>query len=518
MKAHLRPDRINILAAILSGLMLTAAFPPATTDWFIWFALVPLLAAMNNQSASKCFHLGFITGTVHFISLMYWIVVVLGKYGGLNVYLSIFILILLCFYLAIYIGLFGLHFFFFFNARFGLLLTAGGWVCLEYLRGRLLTGLPWCFMGHSQAARLYIIQICDLVGVLGLSFLAAAVNMLIFGIIFDRGPARKNQLIIQTSFVIVLITMTLLYGRLKLQETPGATLSPMRAAVVQGNIDQSEKWLPEFQQRTIDSYEKLSLEAARAEPDLIVWPETAVPLFFQDRSQLSRRIMSIPRLTQADLLFGSPAYVESDNEVNYTNRAYLLSVENNAILTYDKVHLVPFGEYVPLQRLLPFVNRLVPAAGDFVPGDQIAPLGSDLYSAGVLICYEAVFSNLARSQVRKGADILVNLTNDAWFGKTSAPFQHFSMSVFRAVETRLPLVRAANTGISAFIDAKGRVMVKGDLFRELVLVSDIIPSEKDITFYVRYGDLVPILLLAIISVKFICLMRSRLRSEYFLRP
>ncbi|MFO7785298.1 MAG: apolipoprotein N-acyltransferase [Thermodesulfobacteriota bacterium] len=510
MKTSGKAPRVSILVSVLSGLMLTASFPPATTDWFAWFALVPLLAAMQHQSPSRCFQLGFIAGAAHFLSLMYWIIVVLGKYGGLNSFLSLSILVALCLYLALYPGLFGLLFSFLRDSRFRLLLMAGAWVCLEYLRGRLFTGLPWCFIGHSQAARLHLIQICDLVGAYGLSFLVAAVNILVFEIIFDRRTAMRTDRMAQTAFVMLLLLLTLYYGGLKLRGTPAVTLSPVRTAIVQGNIDQSEKWIPEFQEKTIASYRRLSLQAARTEPDLIVWPETAVPLFFQDASPLSARIINIPEHTGADLLFGSPAYVESGNEVRYTNRAYLLLPEDRAIRTYDKVHLVPFGEYVPLQRFLPFVNRLVPAAGDFVPGGQIAPLSAGRYAAGVLICYEAIFPHLARRQVEEGADILVNLTNDAWFGQTSAPFQHLSMSVFRAVETRLPLVRAANTGISAFVDPKGRIIRKGGLFREAVLVSDILPSEQGSTFYADYGHLFPLFLLVVISVILINSALSRL--------
>lgn len=429
---------------------------------------------------------------------MYWIIVVLGKYGGLHPVLSLIILFALCLYLALYPGLFGVLFYFLRDSKFRVLLLAGAWVCLEYLRGRLFTGLPWCLIGHSQAARLHLIQVCDLLGVYGLSYLIAAVNILIFETIFDRRPAMRTERVAQTALVTALLLLTAYYGGLELRGASTTEPIPIRTAVVQGNIDQSEKWIPEFQEKTVASYLRLSRQAARTEPDLIVWPETAVPLFFQDPSPLSARIIDIPEQTGADLLFGSPAYVHLGHEVHYTNRAYLLSSNDRAILTYDKTHLVPFGEYVPLQRFLPFVSRLVPAAGDFVPGEKISPLPAGAYTAGVLICYEAIFSHLARSQVKGGADILVNLTNDAWFGRTSAPFQHLSMSVFRAVETRRPLIRAANTGISAFVDSKGRIIRQGDLFREAVIVSDVIPSRQGLTFYVRYGYLFPLFLLLVI--------------------
>jgi apolipoprotein N-acyltransferase len=498
-----RISRADILAAVLSGLMLTASFPPGATDWLAWFALVPLLAAMRLQPPSGCFRLGFTAGVVHFLSMMYWIVVVLGNYGGLPVFLSVTALIALCCYLALYPALFGLIHPLLRDARFGMLLSAGAWVGLEYLRGKLLTGFPWCFIGHSQAARIQLIQLCDLVGVYGVSFLVAAVNLLVFGLLFRYRNGLRRSLPVEGPVVVALFALALGYGHLKTREpSPGTGPSdPVRTAIIQGDIDQSEKWLPEHQEKTLGTYRRLSLRAAKRDPDLIVWPETAVPFFFQDPSRLSAGVIALPDLTGADLLFGSPAYQGSGRRTRYANRAYLLSAEERRVEHYDKVHLVPFGEYVPLQRFLPFVHRLVPAAGDFTPGERVEPLKATGYSAGVLICFEAIFPGLARRQVEEGADILVNLTNDAWFGPTSAPFQHLSMSLFRAVETRRPLVRAANTGISAFVDTRGRVTRRSGLFREAVLLSEVHPSSRPPTPYVRWGDVFPPFLLVLVFVR-----------------
>jgi apolipoprotein N-acyltransferase len=518
LKGGHQTSRTGVPASVLSGLMLTASFPPAATDWLAWFSLVPLMAAMRGRPLKECFRLGFIAGMSHFLSLMYWIVVVLGQYGGLNPFLSLLVLAALCLYLSLYPGLFGVLFHLLRRTRFRLLLTAGAWVCLEYLRGRLLTGLPWCLIGYSQATRLHLIQISDLAGVYGLSLLVAAVNVLVFAILFERRGTGKKELASQAAFVSLLLLLALHYGAVKLGEDAAGGPAQIRTAVIQGNIDQSLKWVPEFQERTVASYHHLSLEASRRGADLIVWPETAVPLFYQDPSPLSSRISGIPALTGADLLFGSPAYLDTGRGAGYTNRAYLLLHDDPSARTYDKVHLVPFGEYVPLQRFLPFVNRLVPAAGDFVPGGEIAPLSGTRYAAGVLICYEAVFPHLAGRQAREGADLLVNLTNDAWFGRTSAPYQHLHMSVFRAVETRLPMVRAANTGISAFVDSRGRITEQSALFEEAVLVSDINPSREAPTFYTRYGDIIPLFLLVLISCILINYGRKRLKGRTFTRP
>jgi apolipoprotein N-acyltransferase len=222
---------------------------------------------------------------------------------------------------------------------------------------------------------------------------------------------------------------------------------------------------------------------------LIVWPETAVPFFFQDGPALAKPIFSVVEESKAALIFGSPAYRRDGQHLRYYNRAYLLRPDTKTIQYYDKVHLVPFGEYVPLKGLLGFITRLVPAAGDFAPGDRIAPMVLKNASAGILICFEAIFPEISRVMVRKGADVLVNLTNDAWFGVSSAPYQHLSMSVVRAVENRRPLIRAANTGISAIIDSRGRIVDRTDLFEEETLRATLHLNDRKLTFYTRFGDM-----------------------------
>jgi apolipoprotein N-acyltransferase len=174
--------------------------------------------------------------------------------------------------------------------------------------------------------------------------------------------------------------------------------------------------------------------------------------------------------------------------VSFFNRAYLASPDAQILGSYDKVHLVPFGEYVPLKRFLPFVQRLVAAAGDFLPGDSQAPLKFPKASAGVLICFESIFPELGRAMTANGAALLVNLTNDAWYGMSSAPYQHFSMAVFRAVENRRPVIRAANTGISAFILPNGRILEQSGLFTETLLTREIPLPYPGLTLYTRYGD------------------------------
>jgi apolipoprotein N-acyltransferase len=301
----------------------------------------------------------------------------------------------------------------------------------------------------------------------------------------------------------ILVFLTLAYGHYRLTQTTHQKEDDaiLRTTIVQGNIDQSVKWNPAYQDKTIQSYENLTVGTISFRPNLVVWPETALPFFFQDKSSLSKKVITTIRKMGCPFVFGSPAYGGTKGNIRYYNRAYLLSPRGSVMGTYDKVHLVPFGEYVPLKRFLPFVHRLVPAAGDFSSGENSDPLPLSPFPPGVLICYEAIFPELARSRVRHGAALLINLTNDAWFGSTSAPYQHLAMSVFRAVETGRPLIRAANTGFSAVVDSQGRILKQSGLFSEEVLTVKVPLGRREMSPYTRFGDLFALVLL---GITFLC--------------
>ncbi len=470
--------------------MLTASFPTGKLGWMAWFALVPLLKSLDRTSPSQAFKLGFIAGIVHYLTLVYWIILALHNYGGLNFFISSIILILLCLYLSLYPAFFSYVFSHMKDTRFMILSMGSLWVGLEYIRAKLLTGFPWCLLGYTQFRHLKLIQIADLVGVYGVSFLIVLSNVLIYALVFDRN-LRKKKLLKWEALVILLIALfTVTYGhyRLTWDKTQGKNDRSVRIAIIQGNIDQAIKWNPAYQGKTLDTYHRLTREASGFKPHLVVWPETSVPFFFQDNIKFSPRVFRIIQESGADLIFGSPAYSRDDGATKYYNRAYLLLSDGELPGYYDKVHLVPFGEYVPLKRFLPFVHRLVPAAGDFASGQKIKPLRLPYLSAGILICFEVIFPEMARTQVREGATVLVNMTNDAWFGMTSAPFQHLSIAVFRAVENGRPLIRAANTGISAFIGPQGRIISQGGLFTEEILSHEIRSGETSLKWYTRYGD------------------------------
>ena len=492
------------ILAMLSGLALTASFAPVQLDWVAWFALVPLLKSLEDESSSRAFSLGFIAGLTHYLTLLYWIIPTLQNYGYLHFLVSASVLVLFCLYLALYLALFSYLIQRMKDSRFLLFLIPSLWVSLELIRATALTGFPWCLLGHTQFNRLGLIQIADLLGVYGISFLIILSNALIYRLFFGRTSPVKRRLGWEALGFTVLLLSTLVYGQYRLGEVPDTSTAKrtIKVSVIQGNIEQSMKWDPTFQEETIRTYQRLTRSTSGFKPDLTVWPETAMPFFFQEDHPFSTQVHEITSEAASTLIFGSPAYQRGPDGIKYFNRVYLLSDSGQISGYYDKHHLVPFGEYVPLKRFLPFIHRLVQAAGDFTSGEKIKPLGPSHLSSGILICFEVIFPELARTQTREGAEVLVNLTNDAWFGKTSAPYQHLSMAVFRAVENRRPLIRAANTGFSALINSKGKIIERSGLFKEQVLAQEIELAPSSLSVYTRYGDLFPFALLAISLIKF----------------
>jgi len=489
----------KIVLAIISGLLLTASFAPSPLDWMVWFAWVPLLRSLNNESPAHAFLLGFMAGLVHYVTLIYWIVPTLQNYGYLDFVTSLGALVLLCLYLALYPALFAYLICRMRESRVLGFMTGSLWVGLELVRTHFLTGFPWCLLGYTQFRNLFLIQVADLAGVYGISFMIVLANGLIYRLVFHRHTSGRRGLRWEITGLLLVVAFSLAYGQYRLAggENNGKGGKSIKAAIIQGNIDQSIKWDPAYQEMSVDTYHRLTLSASPFKPDLVVWPETAMPFFFQDNEDLSPRLFETAGQADADLIFGSPAYKKTDSGTKYYNRVYLLSRHGELAGYYDKVHLVPFGEYVPYRWLFPFFRHLLHAAGNFASGEKIEPLALTNHSAGILICFEVIFPELARIQTREGAAILVNLTNDAWFGRTSAPHQHLSMAVFRAVENRRPMIRAANTGFSAFIGHRGHIMARSQLFTEEVLTRELGLRPPSMSFYTRYGDLFAFLLLGI---------------------
>lgn len=483
------------LAAIATGLLLALAFPRPGIALFAWVGLVPLLLVM----ARRPFRSGFLAGLVFFSLVLYWLNVVMVTYGGLHPLLSAFAWLLLSAYLALYFA----------AATWGacrlrtrldmpLYLTLPVlWVGLEFLRGWLFSGFPWALLGYSQQGWLTTIQSADLFGVYGISFLLVLVNATLGEALLRCRIGGWRALPWSMLLAcLALIVANSAYGFWRLGDDPERRTRTLDVALVQGNIDQAVKWDPAFQDSTIATYRRLSLQAVAQSPrQLLIWPESATPFYFQDDNPLSEQVRQISRDSGAGLLFGSPAFEKVGSRFNFLNSAFLLGPDARLLGRSDKVHLVPFGEYVPLGRYLPFVHMLVQGVGDFSPG-TITPLPLNGGRFGVLVCYEGIFPELAREHVRQGADLLVNITNDAWYGRTSAPYQHLSMARFRAIENRIWLARAANTGISAFITPSGAIRGSTPIF-ETTFSNGTVGLGANPTLYGRIGDLPAILCLAV---------------------
>jgi apolipoprotein N-acyltransferase len=480
-----------------SGLLLTCAFPKIDQGWLAWIALVPLFLALRQADPKSGFVLGSLFGMVHYLGLVYWTVHTMHHYGNVPVDQAIGILILLAGYLSLFPGAFCAALAWLRPKPIPLVILAPAlWVILEMARTWLFTGFPWALLGYSQYDHLLLIQVSDLFGIYGLSGLILFSNAVLSVVVLtwlevawmDIIPSKNTAAITGVVLMGTLVAV-LGYGAWRIHSIDRmvATSEHMKIAVVQGNIDQAQKWDPAFQVLTTVKYRNLSLEPPAKEADLVIWPETATPFYLFDDKILSDMVIEGIKASNSVYIIGSPSYAAGKEAMIFHNSAYLVSAQGHAKGKYDKVHLVPFGEYVPLKRWLPFIDKLVAQVGDFKPGRQGNTLSWEGHYVGMLICYESIFPGLARAMVQNGAHLLVNITNDAWFGRTSAAFQHFSMAVFRAVENRRYLARAANTGISGFIDPCGRIVSPTALFQEAV-VNQEVSLLKEPSFYSRWGE------------------------------
>ncbi len=489
--------RRQMILALTSGILLTLSFPNVDLSGLAWVAMVPLILALREVHRGSGFWIGFTTGMAHFVTLVYWTVHTMNTYGHLPWYQCIFLLILLAAYLSLYPALFGVAVTRLCNRPGSLILTAPAvWTALEFLRTWLFTGFPWELLGYSQYNHPWIIQVADLWGVYGLSTLIMWVNATIALVLLkwlDK-PWRAHRISSRTTWIAAasaatMLILTIGYGiyRVGTTDKSAAKAPQAKIAVIQGNIDQAVKWDPKFQILTTAMYRKLSLRAAADNIDLVIWPETATPFYFLHDMQLSAMVTQTIEATGAYFIVGSPSFSTHPKGLDYHNSAFMVTPEGKSNGKYDKVHLVPFGEYVPLKRWLPFIKKMVSQVGDFKSGAPGSTLAWQNHRVGVLICYEAIFPSLARTMVQNGAHLLVNITNDAWFGHTSAAFQHYSMAVFRAVENKRWLARAANTGISGFIDPCGRIVKATPLYEKAVATAQVALLEQK-SYYSQWGD------------------------------
>jgi apolipoprotein N-acyltransferase len=495
ISAKLLQHLITYGPAAISGLLLVLCFP--TMDLFLiaWIALVPFLLSLYDKAPKQAFKAGIVLGIPYFFGTLYWIYHSINHYGGISFIASVAIVFLLCLYLSLYTGIFAFLFSITIrNTKLPALLIAPVfWVVFEFLRSYIFTGFPWSSIGYSQYKFLTIIQIADVTGIYGISFIVLAFNGALTDVFLIKKRTKDMPLfplsytVLGLALLSVLIISAIVYGQIRLKEVrPG---QQFKASIIQGNIEQDKKWESSYQSSVMEIYKDLSLKAAASSPSIIVWPETAVPFFFQTERVYTEELVDFQNQLKAYLLFGSVLVKnKTDKQSILSNSAVLLDETGGIAYIYDKIHLVPFGEYVPLQKILFFINKLVVGIGEYARGDRYIRAETPFGDFATLICYEIIFPGLVRKFYSNGGDFMVTITNDAWFGKTTGPYQHFSMAVFRAVENRKPVIRAANTGISGFIDSNGRILSKTDLFQKVILTGDV-KTDKKISFYSKYGDL-----------------------------
>jgi apolipoprotein N-acyltransferase len=429
--------------------------------------------------------MGLAAGACYFGGTLYWTPAVLSTFGGISAPLAFFAGGLLVAYLALFPAAFAAV-----TARVvdrvgptGVMIAPVVWVATEVLRRWVLGGFPWVQLGSSQAGVVPIVQTASVAGVYGLSALLVTMSAAAALAMAGRGRAR----FLAPAVAAVLAGGLAGWGAWRVHD--GSLLTqgwPVRVALAQGNIPQDQKWEKDRAARILDTYLQQTREGAARGASLVIWPESSTPFMYEQDGDGQAAIQRTVRDLGVSLLFGSDQY-EPGTPPRYFNSAFLVAPDGRTAAVYRKMHLVPFGEFVPLKRLLFFVAPIVESVSDFSPGEEpvVMPLGTNRLSTA--ICYEVVYPDLIATFVGRGSQLLTTITNDAWYGHSSAPYQHFWMATIRAVEQGRYLARSANTGISGIVDPYGRVITMTRIFERAVLTGEVRYLDHR-TVYARTGD------------------------------
>lgn len=487
----------RIAASVLSGILLFLAFPRYDLGFLAFVGLVPLFLGMKGKGPKVNFFLSWTCGLVFFAGAFNWIYQVPG-YNSIHHALIIP-------YLGLYLALFGLAFGLV-SRRWGIAAALWAapflWVSVEYIRSNLgFLSLPWALLGHSQYRYPPIIQFASFTGAYGISFLLVLINAALAGILLKcfgglRACGKLTGLVV-AAFVMVGVVLS--HGYLILERAPFT--KTIRISVVQANVDQEMKDNPKkFAQPIMQKHVEMTHQVAKDNPKLIVWPEGATPGFVLKNMSLLNEITSLVRDKKTYFVIGSSEFPKFIREASYGpeefgNAALFFSPEGKVLGQYLKIRLVPFGEYIPFEKSFPWPRFIVPDEKKSfeIPGREFTLFQLEDESICVLICWEIVFPDLCREFVKRGANLMLNISNEGWFGRSAAPYQLAAISVFRAVENRISMARAANTGVSCFIDPFGRITGKvrnngEDIFVEGHLTQDVVLANEN-TFYTRHGDL-----------------------------
>jgi apolipoprotein N-acyltransferase len=365
-----------------------------------------------------------------------------------------------------------------------------------------LGGFPWVPLGNSQVTVLPIAQLASVLGVYGVSALVAFVNSAIAYALIVHGTRRVAAI----AAAIVVVFGVGAWGALRVRD--GALTregTPLRVGLVQGNIAQEDKWDPKQARRIFTTHIAMTREAVAKGAQYVLWPESSTPFMFEEDSGGGDTLRALAREVKVPILFGSDQ-VERGRTTRLYNAAFLVTPGGETAAVYRKIHLVPFGEYIPLKSWLFFVSPLVESLAEFAPGGAIVmmPLGTHMTSTA--ICYEVVYPALIREAVEGGSELLTTITNDGWYGHSSAPYQHFAMAAMRSIEQGRYLARAANTGISGVVDPYGRVVAESAIFEQVTLVEQV-RLLTGRTIYSVIGDVVAYVAIALTASALITLRR-----------
>lgn len=484
-------------------------------------ALVPLFIALAGWrgrpgvlpgvSFGRGFFYGLQAGAVFYIGTLYWTGDTVRTFGGLAWPVAIATALLLVLYMSLYIavasGITGLLI-----RRLGWIgvpLGAAAWVSLEFLRGStvMIGGFPWMPLGNTAVTLLPLAQLASVGGVYSLSLLVAGVNTG-FALVAMLGGRPQRVALVSTASLVAVVSV---WGGLRLADSRLTSAgTPVTVGLVQANVRQEDKWNGAMAGEILERYEALSRKAVAEGAEFVLWPESATPFFFDEQPAGQARVRGLVQSLGVPLLFGSDE-LEAGAPVRYYNSAFMLDVGGATAAVYRKMHLVPFGEYVPFKNLLFFVSPLVEAVSDFSPGRAVTMLPVNGHMASTAICYEVTYPALQREAVRLGSELLTTITNDAWYGESSAAFQHFEMAAMRAIEHGRYLVRAANTGITGIVDPYGRVLARTSLGETTVVVGGArFVQEK--TLYATIGDSVAYAAIALTALAVVAALRRPWRS------
>lgn len=480
----------KLILSIICGIVLSLSFPPLKLGFMAYWGLIPFFIILQDSGYKEAMKWGYLTGLFINIGTLYWIswVTIPGSIAAI-LYLPLFFVLYSIFHTFLRLRL---------GKSYLLIAIPFLWTGIEYLRSLGVLGFPWTSLAYTQTYYLSLIQYASYTSLYGVSFWVVTINVVIMAIFYYHANFKK--VVFFFIFLICLFLFPWIYGKLVIPEEDGVQ-EKIKIALIQGNIDPFVKSDADFWQENFDIYEKLTEQAAQQNPQLIIWPETAVPTYLRYTPEYVVRVRNLISNLNIPLITGAhDAKFTADNAYTTHNSVFLILPHDNRLENYAKLHLVPFGERVPFTETVPqfknFLESLEMGEGNFSPGNEIKTFEIPIdfksqkltIKVPVIICFESLFSDLVRKFIiDKGAQLLVIITNDGWFKRSAAPYHHAQAAVFRAIENRISIARCANTGVSMFINPYGKTIDSSPIFERLFLVDEL-PLRENTTFMTSHGN------------------------------